>query len=284
MEAGYLLLALAPGVFWLWFYTRKNDYGPEPRRLLALTFGMGMLAVVPAALIEYLFISDSIQGSDVPLGSVAAALMLVVGPVEEGAKFLAVRMGPYRSRYFEEPMDGLVYGTAASLGFASLENFFYILQYGPGVIVARAALSTLAHLVFGSIWGLALGRSKGKRGGSLLALGGLAAAAAAHGVFDLAAGSGALVGVGIALVALGAVWTMNRFTWARRVSQFQYRRNYPLIECPSCAKPARVTFHACPYCGMALKRGHTTVICGNCSARNRPDAQFCTHCGDRFVG
>ena len=55
-------------------------------------------------------------------------------------------------------MDGLVYAAAASLGFASLENLMYVLAFGPWVMVLRAPLSTLAHVIFGSFWGFPLGR------------------------------------------------------------------------------------------------------------------------------
>ena len=62
-------------------------------------------------------------------------MLAIVGPVEETSKFLAIRLAVYRSLHFEEPMDGLVYGAAASLGFASLENLIYVLSYGPEVMI-----------------------------------------------------------------------------------------------------------------------------------------------------
>ena len=95
------------------------------------------------------------------------------GRWKELCKFGAVRLGAYRSLYFDEPVDGLVYASAASLGFASLENLFYVLQYGPEVMLLRAPLSTVAHLVFGSIWGQALGQfyvSGGRRAALLYGL------------------------------------------------------------------------------------------------------------------
>ena len=276
-------LALAPGLFWLWFFARKNSYRPEPRRLVATTFILGMLSTVPAAGIEAFFIKDSLEQPGVTLGTVAVNMFFFVGPVEELSKFLAVRLNAYRSRYFEEPMDGLVYAAAASLGFASLENFFYILNYGPEVIVARAPLSTLAHLVFGSFWGYALGLAWRRQGASRWVVPGLAIAATMHAFFDVAA-FGGNVGIAVGLVALGAFWTVSRFNWARRVSPFRYRRNYPLLTCPHCQQRVRVTFTTCPRCGSQMHRGRSPLICGNCLAINRADAAFCTQCGDRFEG
>ncbi|MEX2598785.1 MAG: PrsW family glutamic-type intramembrane protease, partial [Dehalococcoidia bacterium] len=130
-----VLIAFTPGIFWLWFYTRLDKYRPEPRRLLAMAFFLGMLSTIPAGILNTLFIDESVLDQTAALASVAMAMLLVVGPVEETSKFLAVRFGPYRSRYFDEPIDALVYGAAASLGFASLENLMYVLTFGPEVMI-----------------------------------------------------------------------------------------------------------------------------------------------------
>ena len=98
-------------------------------------------------------------GAGAGLAAAAMAMLFVVGPVEETSKFLAVRLGAFRSLYFDEPRDGLVYAVAASLGFASLENLVYILQFGPEVMVGRAPLSTLAHVIFRKLLGAGAGHA-----------------------------------------------------------------------------------------------------------------------------
>ena len=135
-----VVFAFAPGLFWLWFFVRKDVYRPEPRRLLALTFFLGMAATIPAVIIEAIFIDESVLSDSAALASVTVAMLFVVGPAEELSKFAAVRLVPYRSLYFDEPIDGLVYSAAASLGFASLENLGYILEFGPEVMLLRAPL------------------------------------------------------------------------------------------------------------------------------------------------
>ena len=151
---GILLVSFTPGLFWLWFYLRKDSHQPAPRKLIALTFGLGCLATIPAAIIEYVVLGESFLEERAGVAAVAPGMLLVVGPVEEISKFLAVRLKAYRSLYFDEPIDGLVYAAAASLGFASLENLFYVLEFGPEVMLVRAPISTLAHLVFGLHLGL----------------------------------------------------------------------------------------------------------------------------------
>ena len=313
---------MAPGLFWLWFFVRKNSYRPEPRRLVVITFVLGMVSTFPAAIIETFFMNESMDAPEMSLGVIAVNMFFVVGPVEEFSKFMAVRLYAFRSRYFEEPMDGLVYAAAASLGFASMENFFYIVTYGPEVIVGRATLSTLGHLVFGSFWGYALGRAgrrtqvfqgrspstmpqpdpgpergndgaaspvptmgdgqpRARRQRLFWVLSGLGLAAVLHGLFNIAV-VGRSPGVVAGLVVLGAFWTMAQFNWARSVSPFRYRRNYPLVLCSACGQPVRVTLKACRRCGTALGRGDSAIICGHCSAENRPDAAYCIQCGDRF--
>ena len=73
------LLAIAPGIFWLWFFIRKDIYRPEPKRLIALTFFLGMVSTIPAGLIEAPFLDESVL-SDSSLASVAMGMLFVVGP------------------------------------------------------------------------------------------------------------------------------------------------------------------------------------------------------------
>ena len=277
-----LVLAFAPGVFWLWFFVRKDVYRPEPRRLLIATFALGAAVTMPVALVEVVFLGESSLSDQVTLGALAVAMLLVVGPAEELGKFAVVRFVPYRSLYFDEPMDGLVYGAAASLGFASLENLVYMLTFGPEVILVRGPLSTLGHLVLSSIWGYPLGqKSQNKTGLGLPVVAGLAIAAMAHGVFNIMVLSAPVVALG--MVVLGAVWTLSRFNWAQRVSPFRYRRNYPLVRCEVCQRHIRVTSHYCRFCGSSAEVRHDALYCGNCKGHNRPDASYCTACGDRLL-
>ena len=110
----YLVLAFSPGLFWIWFFVRRDVYRPEPRRLIALTFFLGMVSTIPAAIIEAIFLDESILAENANLASVAVGMLFVVGPVEELSKFMAVRLLAYKSLYFDEPGDGLVYRRSAA--------------------------------------------------------------------------------------------------------------------------------------------------------------------------
>lgn len=160
-----ITLGFAPGIFWLWFFYKKDKYEPEPRQLIMKMFFWGMVSVIPAIFLEMPF-----RGSVFLLTVIGAPL------VEELVKFMVVRQGVYHHAEFNEPMDGVVYGVAAALGFASAENALYLLDayFVPGdvltdadpfsalmtVFILRALLSVPGHALWGAIWGYALGCAK----------------------------------------------------------------------------------------------------------------------------
>ncbi len=277
-----LLVAFTPGIFWLWFFVRQDKIRPEPRRLIALTFLLGCLTTIPAGIGNFVFGAETIMGETPALASVVTAMLFVVGPVEELCKFGAVRLGPYKSLYFDEPSDGLVYSFAASLGFASLENLFYVFQYGPAVMLLRAPLSTVGHLAFGSIWGYALGQyyvSDGRRRSFLI--GSLALAAGAHALFNVLVFSFPVGAVALTLV--GGIWSFRAIRRGQKDSPFRFRRNYPRIHCESCGQAMSAFNRFCTKCGAPRPDGLAPIVCSNCGGRNRPEAAFCTACGDQFM-
>ena len=173
-----LLLPMVPGALWMWIVYRTDIYEPEPPQKVLKTFALGLFSIFPAFLLERLAgfaypfleaiekigIASTANASDAL--PVALGCFLVIGPVEELVKFAAVRLWIYRDPEFDEPLDGIIYASAAALGFASLENVFYVIDFTHGLGVRWAALglrSFLAlpgHVIFAAVWGYALGRKK----------------------------------------------------------------------------------------------------------------------------
>ena len=279
---GLIIVSFAPGAFWLWFFLRQDKIRPEPHRLIALTFLLGCISTIPAGIGNYAFGADRLLEGTPALASVVTAMMFVVGPVEELCKFGAVRLGAYKSLYFDEPVDGLVYAFAASLGFASLENLFYVFQYGPEVMLLRAPLSTVGHLVFGSIWGYALGQyyvSNGRR--RTLLFGSLAIAAGAHALFNVLVFSFPIGAV--ALTLIGGIWSFRAIRRGQKDSPFRFRRNYPRVRCQNCSEFMSLFNRFCTKCGAPRPEGRATIVCSNCESSNIAGAAFCTSCGDQFM-
>ena len=81
--------------------------------------------------------------------------------MEESAKGLGVLLiFLFRRRYFDGPLDGIVYGSVVAAGFAFTENILYFVQYDQAlgqVFFARAVQGPFAHVAFTACTGLTLG-------------------------------------------------------------------------------------------------------------------------------
>jgi protease PrsW len=176
-------LAFAPALFWFWFFARR-DRNPEPAGLLLRTFLWGALMVIPAGLLQVFL--ESIGSSAFGAGVGSSLLLLTVGPIEEVSKFIAAR-SIAKNKAFDEPVDGLIYATAAALGFATLENVLYMFQNGASIILLRGPISTLGHVLFALPWGYAMSlkRFRGQAAGRWILRRGLLLGALLHGLFDV---------------------------------------------------------------------------------------------------
>jgi protease PrsW len=176
-----LLLAIAPSIFLLWFFYNQDRYKHESKKLLIVTFLLGALMILPAIFIE-LFLKLIFPEGDTIAG-VFLFYLFDVALVEESLKLFAVRIYAYKSKMFNEPMDGLILGVAAALGFATVENIFYVLQSGLLTGIVRAIVSVPSHALYGAILGFYLGEAKFRKR-PMLALQGLAFAILLHAIFD----------------------------------------------------------------------------------------------------
>lgn len=107
--------------------------------------------------------------------------------VEEAIKLWVVKTHAYNDKNFNEVMDGITYTIIASLGFATFENIFYVMDGGFGIGILRAVVSVPAHALFSGIMGFYIGKSKfAKTRGQTtkLILTGFAYGVFYHGLFD----------------------------------------------------------------------------------------------------
>jgi len=97
----------------------------EPLTALAITFVLSILFASFAAVVN-----GVLQGlfQIVPVVGMILFFFLVVGPIEETVKWLAIRVYAYKGDAFNTVVDGAVYGAVAGLGFAFIENAIYIVQ------------------------------------------------------------------------------------------------------------------------------------------------------------
>lgn len=269
---GLLALAIAPALFLFFIIYAKDRYDREPLHLVLWIFFLGCLVTIPAALIEILF----------PEGVFSPSVVAPV--VEETAKFLVVYLFIWRHAEFNEPMDGIVYAMAAGLGFATVENIFYVLEGGYAVGILRALFSVPGHVIFSCIWGAALGiakfRPKEQQAGIILT--GLLGAMLLHGIFNFSVEGLGAAGLLVLLVVVpaGLWWTMKNIASAHAhpASARSVQEHRAAAAGAGVVPPQPVV---CPG-GMFPPPGEQPArFCTGCGSPLRGGVAFCEQCGKR---
>jgi len=262
-------LAIAPSAFLLWHFYNADKYKRESKRLLGGTFLLGALATIPAIIIETI-IGVPPTGAGVLV--VFAYFLFGVGLVEELMKFLSIRIYAYRAREFDEPMDGIVFGVAAALGFATIENLLAVYRYGVAAAIIRAIVSVPGHAFWGAIVGFYLGEAKTRKRW-LLALQGLAIAVFLHGLFDTLEETISNPIIGFILL-LALVWIVYFKVVKKEIAQAELESRYrePPISTGST--------------DTGRLKGSTQIVvkfCGHCGTPAQAGAKFCYNCGQRLA-
>ncbi|MFB6212539.1 MAG: PrsW family intramembrane metalloprotease [Candidatus Magasanikbacteria bacterium] len=118
-----ILAAIAPGLAWLIFFLRE-DVHPEPRKFIAYTFGMGGILSVPIVVIQVLG-----RGVIFSFFPSVVVMILFLALIEELFKLLAVYFSVGNTSALSEPVDFMIYMIVASLGLATVENFFILSDF-----------------------------------------------------------------------------------------------------------------------------------------------------------
>ncbi len=158
-----VLLALVPAFIWLVFFYLQDRLEPEPKGYILAVFLLGALlaSAVGIPLVDNLFqVSNWIYADTATtiLGSI-----LVVGFIQEFLKYAAVRYSVFSSTEFDEATDGVIYATAAGLGYATVLNVQFVVANGGvalGSSVIRMVVVALAQASFAGITGYFLGRAR----------------------------------------------------------------------------------------------------------------------------
>jgi RsiW-degrading membrane proteinase PrsW (M82 family) len=197
------------------------------------TFLLGLLSTVPVIVLA--FPLDRFHprfGGPLQLALYEAFILAAIP--EELLKLLVVRGYSARRQSFDEPMDGIVYGATAALGFAALENALYVMDGGWMTALVRAVTAVPMHAAAGAILGYGVARGRFSSSGRAAVLTAWGAAVLVHGLYDFgllgtaklaesAEGSAreGLAILGLLLLALGVLigsisWTLRTVRRLRR--------------------------------------------------------------------
>lgn len=157
-----LYLALAPALASALYIYWKDKHEKEPIGVLVVCFVLGSLGCLPAGFFNQ--IGAEVLGFDIDgKNGIAVSFFMafcVVGFGEELCKYIVLVLYALRKPSFNEPFDGIVYAVMISLGFAALENVFYVHDGGVGVAFARMLTAVPMHAAFGVLMGYQVGLAK----------------------------------------------------------------------------------------------------------------------------
>lgn len=189
-----IFAAIAPALWLLFTIYYKDRAQPEPAKWLLKAFFFGILSAFLSLLISIptgvlLDLNNDTQIHSSIGESVADAFLLAAIP-EELAKFIMLWLLLRKNPYFDEHFDGIVYAVCVGLGFAALENVYYL--FGGiedfswiSIGVTRALVSVPAHYFFAILMGYYysiyhFGINRSLKTKVMI----LAAPILAHGIFD----------------------------------------------------------------------------------------------------
>ena len=167
-----IFLSSAPVILLLLFIYLRDKYEREPIKLLLKILFIGMLTPIPVLIVDMGWIAIQSSLNMRGLVDVFYDSFIVAGLTEEFFKFLVLYIFIWKNAEFNEKFDGIVYAMFASLGFALVENFLYVLQNGAAVGIMRAFTAVPAHAMFGITMGyfFGLARFSPDKKNSLLAM------------------------------------------------------------------------------------------------------------------
>jgi RsiW-degrading membrane proteinase PrsW (M82 family) len=154
--------AVAPALLILWLVIAAGERPGPPARVWA-AFLLGAASISLLGVARAPFASISALSENPWVAQVLHSVFGVAAP-EEIVKILVIFAVSARRRPFADPMDTVVYGAAAGLGFAAYENLAYLVRHveiWQSLAALRSVLTVPFHGALGIIAGayLAIARS-----------------------------------------------------------------------------------------------------------------------------
>ena len=160
-EALLIASALLPVFFLLRYFYKQDKAKPEPINMILKVFIWGCFSIIPALVLEV--IADNINtkyNSKYIVLTLFVKSFIVAGLIEEYLKRRIVLCFAFNKPAFDEVMDGIVYCVVAGLGFAGVENIFYVMNGGFETALARSFTALPLHAIAAGLMGYYIGKAK----------------------------------------------------------------------------------------------------------------------------
>lgn len=157
-----LLLAFVPGIVLFLAVWKFDKVEKESPKLLLKLFVSGVLVMLLDILIRTAglrALEGFYDGSSILLFKFID-IFLLAALIEEGGKFLVLRILTWKNREFNYTFDALVYAVTVSVGFLTAENITYLIKYGSSLNPVRLLLPILSQVLISVLMGYFFGMAK----------------------------------------------------------------------------------------------------------------------------
>jgi RsiW-degrading membrane proteinase PrsW (M82 family) len=152
--------AVVPALILLIYVYRLDRLEKEPKGLLWRLLLFGVLATAVAGYLERIGIRFLEAWADRPVLHTLLLTFLIVGPAEEGSKYLLLKRRTWYNPNFNCRFDGVVYAVFVSMGFAIWENIAYVAALGFEGAMLRAVTAVPGHASFAVFMGAWYGEAR----------------------------------------------------------------------------------------------------------------------------
>lgn len=145
-----ILIAALIGFGYLILIRSFDIYEKEPVSILLITAILG--GSIAISILYFLYQFTIIDDNFIDA-------IVKIGPIKEFSKLIAfIVLYPYLKKYLKEIVDGIIYITVISLGFATFETTLYMLdtQSSFSILIERSIVLVLGNLLFSSYMGIAV--------------------------------------------------------------------------------------------------------------------------------
>lgn len=158
-----LLFAIIPTAIWLVYFYLQDRLEPEPKGRIGSVL---ITAMVLTDFVGLRVINDWFQvpqWASYNNWTSLAASVLINGFIFTAIMYISIRVWVYNTGEYDERMDGIIYGTVAGLGVATMLNLHYVIDnqgvaLAPGII--NVMTTALAQASFGGVLGYFMAQAK----------------------------------------------------------------------------------------------------------------------------
>ena len=157
-----VLLAIVPGILLFLAVWKFDTVEKESPALLAKLFVFGALAILAAILLRTLGVHAFTPVFKDNRGTwfVFVDSFVLTALIEEGAKFLVLKLTTWKNKEFNYTFDAIVYAVCVSVGFVTAENIVYLIKYRGAIEPMKLILPIFAQIIISIFMGYYYGLAK----------------------------------------------------------------------------------------------------------------------------